>query len=94
MNKHLKSAIAAALAAAMLLTGCTGGGSSSTTGEGAASDQSTSGTSQTSQTSEGGVEVSPAGELPIVSEPVEVTLAIEKGGQVEDYVDNLSLIHI
>lgn len=88
MNKHLKSAIAAALAAAMLLTGCTGGGSSSTTGEGAASDQSTSGTSQTSQTSEGGVEVSPAGELPIVSEPVEVTLAIEKGGQVEDYVDN------
>ena len=66
MNKHLKSAIAAALAAAMLLTGCTGGGSSSTTGEGAASDQSTSGTSQTSQTIEGGVEVSPAGELPIV----------------------------
>lgn len=32
--------------------------------------------------------MSAAGELPIVTEPVEINLAIEKSGQVEDYVDN------
>ena len=32
--------------------------------------------------------MSAAGELPIVAEPVEIHLAIEKSGQVEDYVDN------
>lgn len=83
MKKHLQS-VAAVLAISMLLSACGGTAQSS---EGAMPESNQSST-VSGQTSAGGVQVTPAGELPVVTGPLEVTLAIEKSGQVEDYVDN------
>lgn len=91
MKKKYLSTAAAVLAVCMAFSGCTGGaGSSAATGStagtsAAAKSQPASTAGEPATT---GAAVTPAGELPIVKEPVTVKLALEKSGQVEDYVDN------
>lgn len=89
MSKKFRYVVAVSLLATMLLASCggntdTGSGSENNSG----SNSATETTGESSGSASGGVEVSPAGVLPIVNEPVEVHLAIKKYGQVEDYVNN------
>lgn len=81
--KNAKKLTALLLALCLMLMTAACGGSGSSAPD-TSSSEAASG--EASAPEEGGV--TPAGELPIVTEPVEVTLAIKKYGQVEDYVDN------
>lgn len=73
--------LVALLMLAATLSACGGGGESSqNASEAAASTETNAGQS--------GVEVSPAGELPIVSEPVTLKVFMYQNVNVEDYIDN------
>ncbi len=90
MSKKMKSLLAVSLIAGMMLSSCGSGATSSTdtsSSSGKTDDTQNSAASSTAS-DETDSFVTPAGQLPIVTEPLEVTLAIKQYGQVEDYVDN------
>lgn len=90
MSKKMNSLLAVSLVAGMLLSSC-GGSTASSSSEGSSGGKTSEtkpASSSVAESSTDNSKVTPAGQLPIVNEPMEVTLAIKKYGQVEDYIDN------